>query len=256
MSKRCVEAASSIIARLKELEDPKRAEEMRKYFKNATKHFLGVGTPVVYKTVRKKRKEFADADYKGIVKATERLLNTRILEAQLASVELLYSSKEKFPAREAFALVEQWILNGKINNWASVDGIANHFLGFLIEKDPSLSEETLRWASSQNPWLRRASVVTYVLLARDGKFLDVVYETAMRLRFDKDDFVRKGTGWTLREAGKTDMDRLTCFLHEHGKDFSRVAIRYAIEKYQPEARLELLHATKPVSKRAMAKKSS
>ncbi len=244
MKERCLKRATMIIDRLKAQENAERSQDMRKYFKNAARHFLGVGIPAVQKTIKKTLTEFSGARHDDITETADLLLKTDIMEVQIAGIELLCALKERLSVREAFFRTERWILDGRINNWASVDAVSTHLLGWLAGRDNSLSEETMRWSLSPNSWLRRASAVTYILPAREGRFLDVVYETALRLRSDEDEYVRKGAGWVLREAGKTDMERLSRFLYEHGGEMARVTLRYAAEKFPPEERLKLLEATK------------
>jgi 3-methyladenine DNA glycosylase AlkD len=67
---------------------------------------------------------------------------------------------------------------------------------------------------------------------------------ARQLHPDSEDLIQKAVGWTLREAGKTDMDRLERYLIRHGARIPRTTVRYAIERFPPEKRRSLLVATK------------
>ena len=96
-----------------------------------------------------------------------------------------------------------------------------------------------------NRWTRRASAVTFIIPLRKGEFLDIAYEIATVLIRDKEnDLVQKGNGWMLREAGGADQGRLERFLLEHGPETPRTTLRYAIEKFPPEKRAQLLAKTK------------
>lgn len=81
-------------------------------------------------------------------------------------------------------------------------------------------------------------------LARRGKHLDAVYRIAERLFAVDDDLIQKATGWLLREAGKTDIERLERFLLGHGPAISRTTLRYAIERFPPGKRKLLLNETR------------
>jgi hypothetical protein len=69
-----------------------------------------------------------------------------------------------------------------------------------------------RWSKHRNLWVRRASIVGLIPLARRGQALDRLYAIARRLHPDDEDLIQKAVGWALREAGKADMARLERYL--------------------------------------------
>jgi 3-methyladenine DNA glycosylase AlkD len=93
-------------------------------------------------------------------------------------------------------------------------------------------------------WVRRASIVGLIPLARRGDSLDLVYEIARRLHADREDLIQKAVGWALREAGKTDIARLERYLRANGASIPRTTLRYAIERFPETRRRALLIATK------------
>jgi 3-methyladenine DNA glycosylase AlkD len=114
----------------------------------------------------------------------------------------------------------------------------------LIERYPDLVKEIKGWAKSPNRWVRRASIVSFIKLAKKSQYLDTIYDLA-RLHFgDGDDLIQKASGWLLREAGKTDLFRLEEFLRRHGPAIPRTTLRYAIERFPEAKRKALLLATK------------
>jgi hypothetical protein len=48
----------------------------------------------------------------------------------------------------------------------------------------------------------------------------------------------------LREAGKIDPKRLERYLRANGRSMPRTTVRYAIERFSPRKRQELLRVTK------------
>jgi 3-methyladenine DNA glycosylase AlkD len=61
---------------------------------------------------------------------------------------------------------------------------------------------------------------------------------------DPEDLMHKASGWLLREAGKTDAERLEKFLLTHGPAIPRTTVRYSIERFPEGKRKELLVATR------------
>ena len=105
-------------------------------------------------------------------------------------------------------------------------------------------KELSGWTRSRNLWIRRAALVALVPPARKGERLEEAYEAALAVAADREDLIHKASGWLLREAGKTDAQRLERFLLHHGPTLSRTTVRYAIERFPRGRRLLLLRATR------------
>ena len=56
--------------------------------------------------------------------------------------------------------------------------------------------------------------------------------------------IQKAVGWTLREAGKIDPNRLERYLRLNGSRIPRTTLRYAIERFPRPKQQELLRATR------------
>jgi 3-methyladenine DNA glycosylase AlkD len=118
-------------------------------------------------------------------------------------------------------------------------------IGPLLVKYPELADRLRIWSRDRNMWVRRASIVGLISLVRTGAALDIVYDIAATLHRDKEDLIQKAVGWTLREAGKKDPDRLERYLLAEGWMIPRTTVRYAIERFPIAKRQMLLKATKP-----------
>ncbi|MFQ6114369.1 MAG: DNA alkylation repair protein, partial [bacterium] len=146
--------------------------------------------------------------------------------------------------RELIEEVESWLLDNHFSNWATTDALSTLIITSLLRKFPELISRVRNWTKLQNLWARRASAVSLVQLARKGQHLDTAYEIANSLFNDGEDLIHKATGWLLREAGKTDPNRLEAFLLKHGSRIPRTALRYAIERLPEEKRKQILIETK------------
>ena len=83
-----------------------------------------------------------------------------------------------------------------------------------------------------------------VAVIRKGHALNITYDIARTLHNDKEDLIQKAVGWTLREAGKVDSQRLERYLRDEGPNIPRTTVRYAIERFPVAKRQALLKATR------------
>ena len=236
-------AAASVVARLRCFADPVRAAGARRYFKHTIETF-GATAPQVrgvvadlYASVRG-RWSFDDA-----LALCDILVREAELESKAVGTLILSRFKKEFP-RSLFGKIKGWLASDLLANWASVDTLCTDAMGAFLEKYPEYVDRIKRWAGHSNRWVKRASAVSFIKLARKPAFLPAVYEIAASLFPVDDDLVQKATGWLLREAGKADSRRLERFLFEHGPAIPRTTVRYAIERFDEKTRKRLLVETR------------
>jgi 3-methyladenine DNA glycosylase AlkD len=171
------------------------------------------------------------------------LIEDRHLEAKSVGIEVVARYRRDFTPRLLPAW-KRWLVENHSANWATTDSICGALLGPLLLQHPELGARMRVWARDRNMWVRRASIVGLIPRARRGGSLDLVYEIARRLHSDREDLIQKAVGWALREAGKTDMARLERYLRANGAVIPRTTLRYAIERFSPKRRREILIATR------------
>ncbi len=237
------EIAREAIVRLRGLSDPVRAAGAERYFKYTVKTF-GVPSSQVralaaelYRSIRE-RWGVQDA-----AALCDLLFPEPELESKAVGSLILNRYKKDFP-KSLFARIEGWLATDLLNNWASVDLFCTDGLPALLEEYPELVGGVQKWCSHPNRWVKRASAVSFIKLARRREYLDAIYEVCRSLLTVNDDLVQKANGWLLREAGKTDMKRLERFLLRHGVSIPRTTVRYAIERYPERKRKQLLERTR------------
>ena len=147
-------------------------------------------------------------------------------------------------ARVTSPVWKQWLAENHSANWATTDAICGSLIGPLLVAEPTLVARMPAWSRHPNMWVRRASMVALIPSVRKGAMLDVAYGIARRLHADREDLIQKAAGWMLREAGKTDPIRLERYLRAHGAIIPRTTVRYAIERFPPSKRRQLLAATR------------
>jgi len=139
---------------------------------------------------------------------------------------------------------KRWLAGNYSSNWATTDSICGSLIGPLLVAYPRLRIQMRRWSRDRNLWVRRASAVALIPSVRRGEALDLGYTIASGLHRDTEDLIQKAVGWMLREAGKADPARLERYLRANGGSIPRTTLRYAIERFSPAMRRELLRVTK------------
>jgi 3-methyladenine DNA glycosylase AlkD len=165
------------------------------------------------------------------------------LEAKLLGIVLLGRFRREFVG-SLLADARGWLERSCLD-WASTDGVCAEVVAPLLAARPERRRVLRAWRRSPHLYVRRASAVGLIDLARRGQYLDEAYSAARALARDDHHLIQKALGWLLREAGKTDPVRLERFLRAHGRRLGRTSVRYAIERFPEGTRRELLAATKP-----------
>ncbi len=221
----------------KELEqqaDEKTGSTSRSFFKEPVALY-GLRTPIVNQIARKYFPEIKHLGKQEVFSLCEELLMSDYMEEAVIAFDWSYRLYDQYEPGD-FTLFENW-LNQYVNNWAKCDTLCNHTIGAFIERYPEFIKNLKRWAKSENRWLRRASAVTLILPARQGKFLEDIFEIADILLQDKDDLVQKGYGWMLKEASREHLQEVFDYVVRNKETMPRTALRYAIEKMPQDLRL-------------------
>lgn len=98
-------------------------------------------------------------------------------------------------------------------------------------------------ARSSLLWDRRSAIVGAQWFLKAGETADV-FALAATLLGDRADLMHKATGWSLREAGKSDPEGLRAFLDTHLTALPRTTLRYAIERFPEPERKSWLSSSK------------
>jgi 3-methyladenine DNA glycosylase AlkD len=127
----------------------------------------------------------------------------------------------------------QWVKS--VDNWAHSDSLSKYITRLL--QDQSVREEMLpiikKWNLSKNLWERRQSLVALHYYARTKKehiSFDLTQQLVSNLLSDKEYFVQKAVGWTLRESYNIYPQQTYQFIEENIKNISPVAFTTCIEK--------------------------
>jgi 3-methyladenine DNA glycosylase AlkD len=207
--------------------DAKTKQTFHSFFKEQVTVY-GVKTATVSVIAKNRFQEVKPLGKGAILALCQEMLKSDYNEEAFIAFKWAYWLHDEYEPND-FATFERW-LEKYVNNWAKCDTLCNHAVGAFIERYPEHIDDLKRWAKSDNRWLRRASAVTLIIPARQGKFLDDIFEIANILLQDKDDLVQKGYGWMLKEASRRHQQEVYDYVMRNRETMPRTALRYAIEK--------------------------
>ena len=221
-------------------EDPSQVEGLSRFFKTGPGEygegdlFLGIKVPVTRSVVKDCWKGTSFEDL-------EECLASGYHEVRLAGLLTLveiFSHSRKDPLVQERCIGFYLAHTERINNWDLVDLSCYQLLGsWLMDKDRSLLYDLAR--NGKSIWEQRIGIVSTMAFIRKGQ-LDDTFAIADILLDHPHDLIHKATGWLLREAGKRDGSALREYLTTRYMNMPRTMLRYAIEKFPEEERLQYL----------------
>jgi 3-methyladenine DNA glycosylase AlkD len=238
-------AAKKALLDLKRAGSRARAKGAARYFQAYERlAFFGVDSPTVRRMASQIRTGAGrDWTLEQARRFADILVARPELEAKMLGIVLLGRFRRDF-GPVLLTDARRWLERSCLD-WASTDGLCGDVVSPLLMAQPRLRLILRKWRRSPHLYVRRASAVGLIGLARRGHDLDEVYAAARALASDDHHLIQKAVGWMLREAGKADPPRLERFLRAHGRRLGRTSVRYAIERFPARRRRELLSATKP-----------
>jgi len=192
----------------------------------------GVKTAVVRSIGRQYYKQLKGMARAEIFVLCEELWRSGSMEESFVACNWSYYLRKDYEPGD-FQVFEKWV-SIRVTNWASCDTLCNHSVGTFIEMYPEYLKDLRRWAASENRWVRRASAVSLIVPAKQGKFLADVLEIADILLKDRDDLVQKGCGWMLKAASAAHQTEVFDYVMRNKKIMPRTILRCAIEKMPKE----------------------
>lgn len=228
---------SLIRKQLKQNVDIKTKSSFQRFFKEKVKYY-GVKSALVSKIAKENFHKIKNLPKEQIFSLCEQLLKSGYGEEAWIAANWADWINDKFE-EDDFKLFERWI-NNYIDDWAKCDTLCNHAVANFIVKYPKYLENLKGWTKSKNRWLKRASAVSLIIPARNGKFLKDIFEIADKLLLDSDYIVQKGYGWMLKAASEAHQKEVFDYVLKHKTNMPRTALRYAIEKIPQDLRIKAM----------------
>ncbi len=240
MARKIENTAPRLKRRLREAADPEFRRSQQRFFKEPART-LGLRAAEVRRLAAEAAREYRDAglDVDDLLEIADPLWESGIVEARVLAV-LILSKFRRLLGRRHWGHFDGWV--DSLSNWGETDCLCCELLAHLIDFEPPLVDRLRAWARSRNRWRRRAAAVTLVRHARRGDHHDAAFAICDRLAEDRDDTVEKAVGWLLKEASRTQPQKVADYLLENIDRLSRTTVRYACEKLPARLRSRVMSA--------------
>ena len=190
------------------------AEGMSRYMKNRFTYF-GVKKP----TRAIIQKEWFSIIPKDFTQENKRELVLELWqkeqrEFQYVAIDYLAKWKDKELLLEDYEFIEFLLTNQSW--WDSADALASNFLGRYLRLIPSQREIVIKsWRKSENLWLRRSCLIFQLRYKSQTNF-ELLKSLILEFKHEKEFFIQKAIGWSLREYAKTNPVSVRNFVEESG----------------------------------------
>jgi 3-methyladenine DNA glycosylase AlkD len=214
--------------------DPARATGMQAYMKS-TMPYYGVSSPKVDVICKK---VFAEHPLPSCHEWRDAVLElwrgARHREERYAAIRLIWLKRHRECwTPELMPMLEEMIVDGAW--WDYVDALAQ-VVGELLRSHPKQIRPVMRaWSKDENLWKRRVSIICQNSFKRDTD-LELLYANIAPNLSDKDFFIRKAIGWSLRAYAWTNPKEVARYVREHEPQLSGLSRREALKNISGSSR--------------------
>lgn len=146
----------------------------------------------------------------------------------------------------AWDTIKTW--QKKVDNWGKCDALSKIYTKVLELIPDKVNAQLKEWNKSSNVWDKRQSLVSLLYFSRTKKTI-LPYETiipfVIELIDDKEYYVQKGVGWTLKELYNVYPNEALKFIEKNTKRISSTAFSAATEKLEKADKERLKKMRKP-----------
>jgi 3-methyladenine DNA glycosylase AlkD len=199
--------------------DPEAAKQASAYMRDQFS-FLGIAAPKRRKLwndfLRNAGKE--DMDWSFVDLCWARVHR----EFQYLGVEYLVVIKDKLvpsdiPKLRRIAVTKSW--------WDTIDGL-DRVVGHIALRYPEVNGVLLEWSVDENIWLRRIAI-DHQLLRKERTDADLLERVILNNLGQKEFFINKAIGWSLRDYSKTNPSWVRDFIERNREGLAGLSVREA-----------------------------
>ena len=218
------ELLDRLVASYEAARDPVAAGPMRRYMRDQFE-FLGIPTPVRATLDREVTAGLDRPDEHELARVAEGCWALPHREYQYFACG--YLRKHIRVASAGFIDVAERLITTKAW-WDTVDALATRTVGPLVRAHPDLATSMDSWIDHDDIWLARTALL-HQLTYKDATDVERLLRYCRRRAGDREFFIRKAIGWSLRELTKSDPERVHAFLADMGDDLSPLSRKEALK---------------------------
>ncbi len=195
-----------------------------KNYHKSTKDFYGLKNAALVEAVTKVFPKKPALDKDELIALGLELWSSNWFEEQAAGLMLIERCAKELTPKDLPMLKQ---ITEECEGWAMLDYLATRHLGTLAMNYPDeVYPKVRKWTKSKHLWTRRAAILIHVMPSRKKQLrAEFAIPTFEELLHEKEFFIRKAIGWTLREIGKHYPDLTFEFLKEHKEEASGLSMR-------------------------------
>lgn len=217
------EARQFCSQQLNALRNQSKAIEMAAYMKT-TMPFYGVQKPdrvPIFRELKQRFKPSSQENYEAVILA---LWNSRYREEKYLALNYA-EAFSKFITPASMPLYEQIIREGSW--WDFVDPVASNLIGHVyLNNRKDLKPTIVKWSSDPDFWIRRTTLLVHNK-HKEQTDADQLFALCLLMADEKEFFIRKAIGWSLREYAKTNPRAVSDFLLKNREVLSALSFREA-----------------------------
>ncbi len=112
--------------------------------------------------------------------------------------------------------------------WDTVDGLAPNVIGPIVMADSEVAKTMDEWIRDDDFWIVRSAIL-HQLRYRDHTDADRLFGYVESRAGDTEFFIRKASGWALREYARTNPTAVYAFVDRMGDRLSGLTRREALK---------------------------
>lgn len=204
--------------------DPDRATKMATYMRDLFP-FCGVQSKAMIEIQRETIARLGKPDRADVLAFARECWDMPEREYQYGATKLLRRYAKLLESDDLgqirfFVVTKSW--------WDTVDELANHVVGTMVQADPALANSMDAWSTDPNMWVARTAILHQLRYKADTD-TDRLFGYCRSQMGHNDFFIRKAIGWSLRQYARTDPDAVRAFVSEHEEELSGLSRREALK---------------------------
>jgi len=212
--------------------DKQKAEKLKKYI-GTNLNVLGLVTKIQIDAHKKGFSFYSEQKEETFLILNDIYQESNVFEVKNIAYIFLDKNHKHISHQTQLNILPKWVKH--VDNWAHSDGLSK-YLSKLVEND-NTNEKMLsiikKWNKSKNLWERRQSLISLFYYARTKNkhvSFELTQELVSPLLNDKEYYVQKAVGWTLRESYNVYPKLTYTFIEQNIKNISPTAFTTCLEK--------------------------